>query len=372
MTKANTDKILLNLQKKRIALVYDRVNKWGGAERVLLALHELFPKAPLFTSVYDKQKAPWAKVFTVKPTFLQRFSMVISSHERFPFLMPIAFESFSFDDYDIVISVTSEAAKGIVTSSKTLHVCYCLTPTRYLWSGYKDYFSNTFFRVLAFPFIFYLRAWDQAAAQRPDVIIAISEEVKKRIIMYYKRDAVVVYPPLTFAAKKNTKIDGEGKYFLIVSRLVPYKKIQIAIEACNRLKLPLIIVGLGTEKDNLQQIAGSTITFVSNLTDEELVRYYKGCRALIFPGSEDFGLTIVEAQSFGKSVITFKGGGALETVVSGKTGEFFYPQSSSALIKILKFFKQGRYKPEDCKKQAKKFTKENFNRAFLQEITKYL
>lgn len=372
MTKANTDTILLNLRKKRIALVYDRVNKWGGAERVLLALHELFPKAPLFTSVYHKEKAPWAKVFTVKPTFLQRFPMVISSHERYPFLMPIAFESFSFDNYDIVISVTSEAAKGIVTSSKTLHVCYCLTPTRYLWSGYSEYFSHIFFRILTFPFIFYLRAWDLAAAQRPDVIIAISEEVKRRVALYYKRDSAVVYPPFTFVARNNATTDKKGKYFLIVSRLVPYKKIQIAIRACNKLKLSLVIVGSGIEKENLQHIAGPTVTFVSNLTDEELVRYYKGCRALLFPGAEDFGLTIIEAQSFGKPVIAYKGGGALETVIQGKTGEFFYPQSGNALIKILKNFNERRYKPEDCKKQAKKFAKAIFTKAFLQELSKYL
>lgn len=372
MTKAITDTILLNLRKKRIALVYDRVNKWGGAERVLLALHELFPKAPLYTSVYHKENAPWAKVFSIKPTFLQRFSMVISSHERFPFLMPIAFESFSFDDYDIVISVTSEAAKGIVTSSKTVHICYCLTPTRYLWSGYAEYFSNAIFRILALPFVFYLRAWDVSAAQRPDVIIAISREVKERIKHFYKRDAVVIYPPLTFTAKKNTKIDGDGAYFLIVSRLVPYKKIQIAIQACNKLKLSLVIVGAGTEENNLRRIAGSTITFISNLTDEELVRYYKGCRALIFPGSEDFGLTVVEAQSFGKPVIAYKGGGALETVVSGKTGEFFYPHSSTALIKILKDFDQRRYKEKDCRTQAKKFAKENFTREFLLELSKHI
>lgn len=381
MSKLNVDTILSDLRKKRIALVYDRVNKWGGAERVLLALRELFPHAPLFTSVYHKKKAPWAKNFIVKPTFLQRFPMITTSHEKYPFLMPIAFESFSFEKYDIVISVTSEAAKGIVTSSKTLHVCYCLTPTRYLWSGYKEYFSHTFFRFLAFPFAYYLRIWDQIAAQRPDAIIAISEEVKRRIKKYYKRDAVVVYPPLTFGGDTFDDVTTEEKawkdkeksgYFLIVSRLVAYKKIHIAIEACNTLKMPLIIIGSGSEKKKLQQIAGGTITFISNLTDDELVRYYKGCRALLFPGSEDFGLTILEAQSFGKPVIAYRGGGALETIISGKTGEFFYPQSSNALIKILKNFNEHRYNPKDCSEQARKFTKENFTKGFLQELSKYL
>lgn len=364
----------------KVALVYDRVNKWGGAERLLLVLHELFPDAPLYTSVYHKEKAPWAQVFDVRTSYLQRFPLASSSHEFYPLLMPLAFESFSFDEYDLVISVTSEAAKGIITKPKTLHVCYCLTPTRYLWSGYEDYFRSRTFRVLSSPIISYLRAWDKIAAQRPDAYVAISKEVQKRIKKYYGRESMVVYPPVTLASRyqrlasssekditKRYALNASG-YFLVVSRLVPYKRIDIAVQAFNKLRLPLKIVGVGSQEQSLKRIAGPTIEFLGNLTDSELLSYYKGCRALIFPGYEDFGLTTVEAQGFGKPVIAFKGGGAQETIIEGKTGIFFYPQTKEALIKVLKDFDTRDYKREDCSENAEKFSEKRFKKEFLSVI----
>src|SRR5579883_623792 len=222
----------------KVALVYDRINKWGGAERVLLALHEIFPDAPLYTSVYNPELAPWAKDFTVKTSFLQNFPYASSHHEMLATLMPIAFESFSFDEYDLVISVTSEAAKGIITPPHTKHICICLTPTRYLWSGYDTYFSNSTFKLLTKPIVQYLRTWDKTVAQRPDAYIAISEEVQRRIKKYYERDSVVIYPPLSLTShvapfkKKRKHIlrkKTTGNYFLIVSRLVPYKRVDIAV-----------------------------------------------------------------------------------------------------------------------------------------------
>jgi len=186
----------------KVALVYDRLNKWGGAERVLLTLHKMFPEAPLYTSVYDKKKTPWALRFNsgqakIKTSFLQRFPFA-THHELFAILMPIAFESFTFDEFDLVISVTSEAAKGIITKPHTKHICYCLTPTRYLWSGYEDYFKNDLLRFFSRPAVVYLRFWDKIAAQRPDKFIAISKEVQGRIKKYYGRESEVVYPPLMF------------------------------------------------------------------------------------------------------------------------------------------------------------------------------
>lgn len=364
----------------KVAFVYDRVNKWGGAERVLLILKELFPDAPLFTSVYNKQTAAWAKKFTVYPSFLQQFPFAKSYHEWFPLLMPLAFESFSFDAYDLVISVTSEAAKGIITKPQTTHLCICLTPTRYLWSGYATYFSNTFFRFLSKPLVSYLRTWDKIAASRPDYLVAISHEVQKRIQMYYHRESTVVYPPLlldtTSSGYLSQGTDDSG-YFLVVSRLVSAKRIDIAIQACNMLQLPLKIIGVGSEMKYLQQIAGSTISFLGNLTDSDLVRYYKGCCALIFPGYEDFGLTVLEAQAFGKPVIAYKAGGALETIHEGKTGEFFSPQTADALAKkiveLLRNKKLTRERTEQsfyadaCRMHASKFTKEHFKRQ-IQDI----
>lgn len=349
----------------KVALVYDRVNKWGGAERVLLALHELFPKAPLYTSVYNPQKAPWARVFKVRTSFLQRFPFAKSRHELYAILMPLVFERFSFDSYDLVISVTSESAKGIITIPTTKHICYCLTPTRYLWSGYREYFKNPFFRFISYPFVMYLRKWDKVASQRPDMIISIGNEVKRRVKKYYQRESQVIYPALaesTFSShvkkkESSQKTTVEDKdFFLVVSRLVRYKRIDLAIKACNKLKLPLVVVGTGSEKQKLLSMADETVSFVGYLTEEELLQYYKRSQALIFPGKEDFGLAILEAQKLGKPVIAFKGGGALETVVEGKTGIFFEKQSVLSVVEALEKFKRKRFDPALCKKNAKAFS----------------
>lgn len=357
----------------KVALVYDRVNKWGGAERVLLALHELFPDAPLYTSVYNPATASWADVFDVRTSFLQNIPFARTSHELYALLMPLAFESFSFDEYDLVISVTSEAAKGILTKPSTLHICYNLTPTRYLWSGYSEYFANSFLRFITKPAITYLRYWDTIAAMRPDQYIAISENVAKRIRTYYKRDATVIYPPIMLEDSKKTKgsILDHG-YFLIVSRLVPYKRIDIAVEAFNKLGLPLKIVGKGSEEGKLRRMAKPHITFLGTLTDAELVGYYKNCEALVFPGNEDLGLTMVEAQSFGKPVIAYKDGGALEIIAEGKSGVFFSPQTAAALVERMKDFTSKQFTKTACVAQAKKFGKEEFKKTFLSQLELFL
>jgi len=365
----------------KTALVYDRVNKWGGAERVLLALHKIFPDAPLYTSVYDEKKASWAKIFKIKTSFLQKFPLAKSHHEFYALFMPLAFENFSFDEYDLVISVTSEAAKGIITKPGTLHICYCLTPTRYLWSGYNEYFKNPILRFFSKPAVNYLKFWDKIAAQRPDKIIAISKEVQKRIKKYYNRESSIVYPPImlngysvsvsqpvTSNVKRQTireattPAQNNQQYFLIVSRLVPYKRIDVAIKAFNRLGLPLKIVGEGSEKKRLKKMANSNIEFLDYLTDRELVEYYKKCLAFIFPGKEDFGLTILEAQSFGKPVIAYGEGGSLETIIDGKTGLFFKPQTEDMLIKTINNFMKKKFNPQDSISNAQKFSFENFKK----------
>jgi len=364
----------------KVALVYDRINKWGGAERVLLALHKIFPKAPIFTSVYSPEKAEWAKKFEVKPSFLQKFSHAVTHHELYPFLMPIAFERFSFSGYDIVISVTSEAAKGIVTKPGTVHICYVLTPTRYLWSGYKEYFKNPALKLLAKPTVSYLQKWDRIAANRPDQLIAISKEVQERIKKYYGRDSVVIYPPVDIqsigfriqSSEKTTPYTLHPKpYFLIVSRLskfTKYKRIDLAIQACNELRFRLKIIGDGNWKKELEKMAGPTIEFIGKVDDKKLQEYYRNCTALIFPALEDFGLTVVEAQAFGKPVIAFRGGGALETVKEGKTGLFFDQQTKESLIQALQLFTKMRFDPKDSKKNASRFSQSTFKSAFLKLV----
>jgi len=399
--------------KKKVALVYDRINKWGGAERVLLILHKMFPEAPLYTSVYNPQTAPWAKVFEIKTSFLQKIPFFRNSHEYLAPLMPMAFESFNFDEYDLVISVTSEAAKGIITKPKTTHLCYCLTPTRYLWSGEDEYREDKSFKLSKLLrllkllkiydlLIYYLKFWDKIAAGRPDKYIAISKTVAERIKRYYGREAEVVYPPITRSSslpageaglkaprppdlvstrsrtgRQGGAEGGQGSrekraesYFLVVSRLVAYKRIDLAIKACAALGLPLKIAGEGNEEKNLKKTAGKTgeIEFLGPVSEEKLGKLYQNCAAVIFPGEEDFGLVPLEAASYGKPVIAYKGGGVLETVIEGKTGAFFYPQTVEALIKRLKDFKPDAYDRKDCENRAAEFYEERFIRGLEESL----
>lgn len=346
----------------KVALIYDRVNKWGGAEQVLLALHKIFPEAPLFTSVYNKESALWAKDFNIRTSFLQNFPRAKVSHELYAILMPIVFESFNFDEFDVVISVTSEAAKGIITKPKTLHICLCLTPTRYLWSGYEEYFENELLRFFTRPAVWYLRMWDKIACNRPDFYIAISKKIQKRIKEYYKRDSVVIYPALFKSIKSMKKKSGD--YFLIVSRLVGYKRIDLAIAAANKLSLPFKIAGEGFEFKRLSQMAGETIEFLGQISDDELDTVFSKAKALVFPGIEDFGLVMVEAQAHGVPIIAFRGGGALEIIKEGITGEFFDEQMVESLSDKLANFDESRYNSSNCVKNAEGFSIARFEKEF--------
>ncbi|MGE5041274.1 MAG: glycosyltransferase [Candidatus Levyibacteriota bacterium] len=346
----------------KIALVYDRINKWGGAERILMLLHEMFPRAPVYTSVYDPVAAPWAKDLKIHTSFLESIPYARRHHEFFALLMPLAFESFDFDSYDVVISLTSEAAKGIVTKPGTRHICICLTPTRYLWSEYRSYFPSQLERFIFAPIIFYLRMWDKVAAGRPDKIISISKTVQERVKKYYKRDSEIAYPPLFLKGQKD-KTKDEG-YFLVVSRLsrfTPHKRVEIAIKAANKLKLPLKVVGAG-DISYFKEMAGRTVEIVGSTTDKELEQYYKNCTALIFPGIEDFGLVMVEAQAYGKPVIAYRGGGATEIIREGKTGVFFDRPNVNSLVNTLKSFDKRVYNGNRCKENARRFSVQNFKR----------
>lgn len=357
----------------KVALVYDRVNKWGGAERVLLALHKIFPDAPLFTSVYAQETAQWAKVFDIKTSFLQNYSFAQRHHELLAPIMPIVFEGFSFEGFDLVISVTSEAAKGIITRHPTKHICICLTPTRYLWSGYNEYFTDPLVKIVSLPVLLYLRQWDAIASSRPDAYIAISKEVQKRIKTYYKKDAEVIYLPLMVEGLLKERIK-KGEYFLVVSRLsrfTGYKRVDIAIEAANKLKLPLLIVGDG-DRRLFAQKAGKTVKFLGHVSEKELAKIYASCKALLFPGKEDFGLVMVEAQASGKPVIAFRAGGALEIVREGKTGEFFNKQTPASLINVLKTFNERQYNTKTCRENAKRFSFFAFENALKSFIEKTL
>jgi glycosyltransferase involved in cell wall biosynthesis len=356
----------------KVALVYDRVNKWGGAERVLLSLHELFPDAPLYTSVYHPDKAKWAKNFPkVIPSFLNKIPQIRDKHELLGIFMPMAFESFDFSEYDLVISITSEAAKGIITMPGTKHLCYCLTPTRYLWSGYEDYFGRGAFRMISRPFISYLRKWDKVAANRPDKFIAISKEVKKRIKKYYKRDSNVVYPgvdPKVFSPKNKGLIKKD--YYLVVSRLVPYKKVDLVVQTFNKNGKKLVIIGVGSEEKRLKRMANNNIKFMGYLTEDKLVHYYQEARGLIIPQIEDFGLVSVEAQAAGCAVIACKKGGAIDTVIEGRTGVFFNQQTKQSLMNAIRKFESSRFNKMHLMKNAERFSKKVFKQKMRIEVNR--
>ena len=363
---------------KRIAIVYDWIDKWGGVERVLLTLHKMFPKAVFYTSYFDSVKAAWAKDLKIKTSFIQKLPDFIKKSRilSLPFY-PFAFESFDFNEFDLVISVTSSYAKSIITQPKTKHLCYLLTPTRFLWSHQKDYFKKNAINNFYFK---QLKNWDFAAAHWPDKIISISQTVADRCLKYYKRKSEVVYPPFNveYWQKIKSQINDKfkminDKYFLVVSRFEKYKKVDLAVEAYKKLNKQLIVVGEGKENEKLKKMAGKNITFLSKLSDAELGNLYSNAQALIMPQEEDFGLVSLEAQFFGCPVIAYKKGGAAETVIDGKTGIFFDKQTTKSLSKAIERFNKIRYNLKLKTKEfgvinVERFNEQNFINNFMKKI----
>ncbi len=363
-------------QYKRVAVVYDRVNKWGGAERLLLSIRKVYPNSVLFTSLYDPGRALWASEFSdVRTSFLNRFPFLRSRHEFVFFLMPLVFESFDFSDFDLVVSVTSEASKGVITGVDTKHVCICLTPTRYLWSGYFDYFDSKIKRFFFNPIVKYMKWWDSAASYRADLMIGISSEVVQRIKKYYGRNAELLYPPIEKFKAQSVKFKVDGlvirdfkDYYLCVGRLVKYKKHEILIEAFNEMGKKLLIVGEGREEKKLKKMAKNNILFTKNISDEQLVFLYKNCRGLICPQEEDFGLVMAEAQSLGMPVISFARGGAADIVVHGKTGVLFEKQTKESIINAIEYFEKQKFDRNEIIKNTKRFEFDNFKKRLLELI----
>lgn len=347
----------------KIALVHDYLVQYGGAERVLECFCELFPQAPIYTLVHNKEFMHG--VFEnkdVRTSFIQKIPFAKDKHRLFPQLMPMAIEQFDLSKYDIVLSDSSSYAKGIITGPETLHICYMHTPMRYAWDDCQKYTSDfdfpNFIKKLV-PFAMnYIRIWDRVSADRPDKIIANSNFVAKRIKKYYKRESVVIHPPVS-VEKFNLAGKDEG-YFLMVGRLVAYKRHDITIEAFNKLGLKLKIIGRGPELKRLKKMAKENIEFLGRVPDEELPEYYAKCRAFIFPQEEDFGIVAVEAMSSGKPVIAFKGGDILEHIEDGKSGIFFEHQTAEDIMQAVKKLDDLKYDPQYCREMAKKFDKSLF------------
>lgn len=318
----------------KVALVHDWLNQMGGAENVLITLKELFPDAPVYTSIYNPAAMPAVmRTWDIRTSFMNRLPGIHRRHQAYVLLYPLAFEQFDFSQYDLVISNKSGFCHGIIVPPGTKHLCYCLTPTRFLWN-FQSYVAREGVAARALlPAMTALRAWDQLAAQRPDRFVAISRAVQKRIARFYRRESVVIYPPV--ATDRFFLSDDVDDYYLIVSRLIPYKRIDLAVRAFNMLGRPLVIVGEGRDRPALEAIAGPNIRFIGRLSDEELPRWIARARAFIFPGEEDFGIAPLEAQAAGRPVIAYTAGGALDTVIEGQTGTFFRTPDPEALAEAV-------------------------------------
>ncbi len=352
----------------KVAIVYDRVNKYGGAERLLESIISIFPDAPLFTLVYEPKNAKWTKKTKVTPTFLNKFFFLRSHHEILAPVAPMAFETLDLKAFDLVISVTSSDAKSILTSPHQIHLCICLTPTRYLWKGSKSYQQDWKMKFLPTFMFNYFRFVDQITALRPDYFLAISNEVRRRIKNYYNRESIVIYPPVSKLFFKKNKKHQKKDFYLVAGRLVPYKKVDLVINYFNKSNKKLVVIGEGSEFSKLKKMASKNITFLGKVSDRDLIKYYSQSKALIFPGLEDFGLIPLEVQAVGTPVIAYKAGGAKETIIDGVTGVFFKKQTVKSLSKAIEKFEKLRINPNDCIRNAKRFNIKEFKTKLLEFV----
>lgn len=325
----------------KLALVHDHLNQIGGAEHVLLTLRDVFPDAPIYTLLCDQRAvADFFRDADIRTSFIERLPGGRRFFRWFLPLMPTAFEGMDLTKYDVILSSSSALSKGVLCHPHQLHICYCHTPTRYLWSDYHEYLEKLpegkLARLILPSYLTRLRMWDYQAAQRVDRFIANSKWVAGRIKKYYGRDAEVIYPPIPTGYFHVG--EGSGGYFAIISRLRPYKKVDLAIEAFNRLKLPLVIVGDGDDLPRLKAMAGPTITFRGPISEGEKRDFLANAIAFVHPQEEDFGITAVEAMAAGRPVIAFRRGGATETVIENETGIFFDEQTWEGLADaVLRF-----------------------------------
>ncbi len=345
-----------SLRGARVALVHDYLNQAGGAEKVVEVLTEMFPGAPIYTSVYDADAMPefW-RGLDIRTSFMQRIWPRLSGAKALVPLYPAAFESFDLRAYDLVLSSTTAFAKGVITQPETCHICYCNSPTRFLWR-YHDYVQHERLPAGVEPLLPFLatpfRLWDYNAAQRVDHFVAGSYNAARRIAKHYRRESDVVQSPIETAQFQAA--EEVTDYFLIVSRLQPYKAIHLAVEACSRLGLPLRIIGEGSDRRRLESLAGPTVRFLGRLPDDEVRAHLAQARALILPGEEDYGLTPLEAQASGRPVIAFRAGGALETVCEGRTGLFFDEPTADSLACVLHRF-EDTFDPDVLRAHAQRF-----------------
>lgn len=355
----------------RVALIHDCIIHIGGAERVLQNLHAIYPEAPIYTLISNEKVAqellPGARIHTSFAQHLPGSARFFRAY--FP-LYPMAVESFDLRGFDLILSSSFAFAKGVLPPASACHVCYCYSPLRYLWSEYHFHRSTVFRqrwkRVLTDPLISHLRMWDRLSADRVDHFIAISKVTANRIAKCYRRDSSIIHPPVRVSGLSPSKASDD--YFLLVSRLMPYKRVDAAVQAFNQLGLPLKIIGKGPQLAELKRQAKSNVELLGSVTDSALADYYSRCRAFVFPAIEDFGIAMVEAQAYGKPVIACAGGGASEIVIDGETGVLFAEQTSETLAGAIRKFEDLRFDHERIRTHALQFDESEFRDRILKFV----
>ena len=355
----------------RVALIHDWLTGLRGGEKVLEVLCELYPDATLFTMVYIPDSTSLIiESHPIRTAFTQKLPAVKSLYRWYLPLYPWAVESLNLDGYDLVVSSSHCVAKGVLTPPDSTHICYCHTPMRYVWDRFGDYFGNGVTARLVYgPVARYLRKWDVASAARVDHFIANSKHVAERIQKYYRREADVIYPPVDTEVYVPAEEEPEG-YYLIVSALVPYKRLELAIDAFNKRNEPLLIVGTGPQEAKLKARGGPNIRFLGGLSQQELRPLYQRCQAVLLPGVEDFGIVPVEAQACGRPVVAFAEGGALESVRDGETGVFFSESSPEALSDAIDRVSSLRFNRKAVRSWALGFSRQHFKdriKAYIDE-----
>ncbi|MCL4805862.1 MAG: glycosyltransferase [Anaerolineae bacterium] len=344
-----------------IALIHDWLNQRGGAEDVLEALVALYPDAPLYTALYDRARMPahWRE-WDIRTGFIDRLPLAQRKPQLYFPLYPHNFEQFDLRGYDVVLSNKSGFCHGVITGPETMHVCYCLTPTRYVWR-YHQYAERENLgratRLALAPFLTNLRMWDRLAADRVDHFIAISDEVRRRIAKVYRRESTIIYPPVDVGRfEPSSRIDD---YYLFVGRLVPYRRLDVLIEAFNKMGRPLVIAGSGRDRERLEALAGPTVKFLGFVPDADLPDLLARCRAFVWPGEEDFGISPLQASAAGRPVIAYAAGGTLETVITAPnqpvTGALFTEQSVAAIITTVESFDPLSVDPAAVRRHAEQF-----------------
>jgi glycosyltransferase involved in cell wall biosynthesis len=357
----------------KVAIVHDYLNQMGGAERCVLQFLELFPGAPVYTSLYEPDRVdPRFRSADVRTSFMQKLPFVRNHFRMYLPLYPLAFESFDLRGYDLVLSCTTAWTKGILTDPETCHVCYVNTPMRFGWRQF-DFLETgdvpSFARPLFWPFVHWLRVWDVACQSRVDAYIANSANVARRIAKFYRRDSDVVHPPVSTARFEVANGPGEG--YLVVSRLRSYKRVDLVIEAANRRRAPLTIVGDGADRPRLERLAGPTVRFAGRVSDAELARLMRACRALVVAAEEDFGITPLEANACGRPVIAYGAGGVLETVEPAgpaPTGVFFFERTADALARAMDTLEAGAFDPGAMRRHAETFDDARFREKMTRVI----